>query len=715
MPMGWAGTDSDLCNVVEQQSEACLRVYQEDPSRIEEDAHIELSYAEGGYQRSQLFELMQNATDAMRGQSGRIQLVLTSRGLYAANEGEPFSEQGATTVLASHLSRKSEQDIGQFGLGFKSVLAVSHRPVVYSRSGSFAFDREVARNRIEAAGLSSRRYPVLRLATPVDPIRAGAEDAVLGELIEWAATVIHLPLYRGRGQLAKDLKSVPAEFMLFAPQVTELRLEDREAADHRVIRLESAGANRKLVENEAISEWHVVERAHRPSAAALRDAGELARRSTVDVAWAAPLGGRSRTAVGEFWAHFPTGLKTTLGGILNAPWKLSADRRAMLNGIYNRELLVGVVPDLVQDALPHLRLAGDPGSVLDLLPARGREARSFGDDVINEPVYQAVSKSNSLPDRNGTLRNPAHLTLQPRDLDEDWLSAWSPDDPTAWVHESVDATSERRSKAERLIGLAKGGTATLTSWLEAVVGRPTAESSAAALRLAALMLSSDRTASEHVRKAKIVLLEDETLGAPVRGQVFLRADATSSGHDFLHPGLMSQPDLGDAFATLGIEVLDHAGELRAALQRNPRGAQWAAVWSIVNQMDAPSAYAILREEIEAPLTEAVHARTKAGRWHSLATVFLPGEVIPANSHEDAEFLVDPAFHARHISLLEQCGAVSAPRVVRGKTEPWLEAYRVARVDKYRAGMTGGSSRHRTISWSTAMTSPGPCSSCRSSR
>ena len=49
METHWAGVDSDLCRSVLEQSEACLRVYQEDPARVEEDAAIELSYAEGGY------------------------------------------------------------------------------------------------------------------------------------------------------------------------------------------------------------------------------------------------------------------------------------------------------------------------------------------------------------------------------------------------------------------------------------------------------------------------------------------------------------------------------------------------------------------------------------------------------------------------------------------------------------------------------------------
>lgn len=688
MDTRWAGTGSELCVSVLEQSEACLRVYQEDPARIEEDAAIELSYSEGGYQRSQLFELMQNATDAMRGTTGRVHVVLTADTLYVANEGTPFTERGATTVLASHLSRKSEEDIGQFGLGFKSVLAVTDTPAVFSRSGSFSFDRAWAKEQIIGAGLTALRYPVLRLARPVDPAEAATTDPVLEDLMQWAVTVVRLPLLRGRDALAKGLRAFPAHFMLFAPQVAELHLEERGRDDVRTVRLEGDGEHLQLVENGMRSSWLVVRRKHSPTAAALLDAGELARRSTVEVAWAAPADRKNRSALGEFWAHFPTGLRTTLGGIINAPWKLSADRLLMLDGIYNRELLVGVLPELVRDALPALMIDEDPGSVLDLLPARGREPRSLGDDIINEPVYEAVAKAPCLPDLTGALRHPSQLTLHPRDLEEDWLDAWTPSDPSRWTHESIDATPERRAKSDRLIALGGGSTTSLTGWLEAMVEDRTPQSSGAAIRLAAQIVRSDWKKRDDVQRAKIVLLEDGTFSVPVRGQVFLRNSVGSSGHDFLHPHLAAQPDLKGAFDALGIEVLDRAGELRAALQRKPQGQQWEGIWALINQLDAESALELLREELPDGLTDTVYARVRSGKWRRLGMLFLPGDVIPAESDRDADFVVDARFHARHITILERCGAVSSPRLVHGISEPWVQAFRANRAERYRQGLNG---------------------------
>ena len=65
--------------------------------------------------------------------------MLTSDALYCANEGSPIDEDGINAVLMSNLSVKRSTEIGRFGLGFKSVLGITRRPLFLSRSGSFHF------------------------------------------------------------------------------------------------------------------------------------------------------------------------------------------------------------------------------------------------------------------------------------------------------------------------------------------------------------------------------------------------------------------------------------------------------------------------------------------------------------------------------------------------------------------------------------------------
>jgi hypothetical protein len=106
---------------------------------------MESDLAQGGYGRRQLFELIQNGADAMvAGASGEIRLVLTRTHLYCANVGAPIEDKGLNALLHAYLSVKRGDEIGRYGLGFKSVLGISNKPEFFSRSISFGFDPERA-------------------------------------------------------------------------------------------------------------------------------------------------------------------------------------------------------------------------------------------------------------------------------------------------------------------------------------------------------------------------------------------------------------------------------------------------------------------------------------------------------------------------------------------------------------------------------------------
>lgn len=687
--MGWEGPAGPVGRIVQQQTEACLRVYAQDPSRIEEDAAIEVAYSEGGYQRKQLFELLQNSADALRGAPGRAEVLLDSHRLYVANEGRPFSIEGVSTLLASHLSRKGEADIGQYGLGFKSVLAVSDSPAVYSRTGSFQFDRSWAAARITEAGLTSAKYPVLRLARPVVPCVAARSDQILAGLMEWASTVVVVPLKRGHALLQEDLKDFPGQFVLFSPQVRSLQLRDLDANVVRSASVERVGELLRLSGESGSVDWVVQIRAHKLSRDARKDAGELVKRASVEVSWAAPIG--RPAGVGSFWAYFPTNIQTTLSGIVNAPWKLSADRLSMLEGDYNRELLTEVVPQLVTDALARLFVPEKPGVHLDVLPARGREARSRADDLINKPVFEAVSQRACLPDVAGRLQVPSGMRVVPKEVRSEWLEGWVPKVREHWVHPACVETQERRLKTERLVlgdvlQSGEAGSALHTSvatWLESMVAPSDAPACAAAIHLAARISREDPTQRAEIRKARIILLEDGTLAAPVPGKLFVRSSADARGHDFIHDGLTREPGVSENLLALGIEVLNPAGELRALLQAAPEKAAWREVWDKTQEVEVETAWQIFQDEVPHPLVEHVHARVRSGKWVPIRSLFLPGGVLPNGGNSDVEYALDADYHAPHMELLHRCGAVSGPVIEKRPDEPWLANWKTQQALAYR--------------------------------
>ena len=674
MASKWEGLDGLVATAVEDQSRTALGTYRHEPRRMGQDANLERSIAEGAYAKRQLFELIQNAADAMREEPGRCEVVLTSGSLYVANSGEPFTADGVVALMGTHDSVKRDDQIGRFGLGFKSLLAVSDNPRVFSRSGSFAFDKRESERELAALVPGLSHYPVMRWARAVDPTDASRGDPVLETLMKWATTVVVAPICRNRDVVAESLKTFPAEFLLFSQHVERLGLEDRDAGGTARSIMLGRDADGALVLDDASrrSVWVVRSERHRPSKQALDDGGYAAARESVEVSWAAPVEGAPK-GVGTFWAYFPTSSGTTLSGIVNAPWKLADDRESLLAGPFNDEVLTQVLPRLVGDALPALHRPGRPTVVLDVLPARGKEARNHADDVLNEPVMRAVSQRQCIPTLGGGLRHPKRVRLHPEGLTSEELELWASacTDPDGWTSHSV-VSNERRSKVIRLMGYHGRGVVTLREWVEHLVREPTVEGSAAAVRLVAALIARLPEQRHELTKARVLLLDDGSVDGCRRGQVFLPGGGEHAGRLTIDPVLAADSRVVSALASLGIEIFDSAGELRSEL--TSPAIRWERVWAASRKNSVEEAEAILRDVLGDQLLDRVRARTYSGKWKGPGGAFLAGEVIPPDGSRDGDFLVDPRFHQQDQELLGRLGFLSTPRrLVAPPMEPWREA------------------------------------------
>ena len=100
-----------------------------------------------------LIELLQNAHDALfekdvDDDKGRLEIIINTQeepygALYVANDGTPFTDSNFVTLSNFGQSDKDpEKHIGNKGIGFRSVLEITHTPEIYSRSDitSKAFD-----------------------------------------------------------------------------------------------------------------------------------------------------------------------------------------------------------------------------------------------------------------------------------------------------------------------------------------------------------------------------------------------------------------------------------------------------------------------------------------------------------------------------------------------------------------------------------------------
>src|SRR4051812_45859589 len=114
-----------LDHIIEQN----LAVYRYAPPRLQEDVNQEAQVADD-YRGRLVYELLQNADDAMSGQvtqDDRVTFIVTDNDLWVANTGRPLNDddvQGLCGLGASSNSKRVTRErrrasIGHKGLGFK--------------------------------------------------------------------------------------------------------------------------------------------------------------------------------------------------------------------------------------------------------------------------------------------------------------------------------------------------------------------------------------------------------------------------------------------------------------------------------------------------------------------------------------------------------------------------------------------------------------------
>ena len=388
------------------------RIYLEDPKMLEEHVGQENSFRTSGYSRRQITELVQNAADAIlrSGGTGRVKLILTDRYLYCANDGKEFDQAGIDAITHAYLSDKRGEEIGRYGLGFKSVLAVTDNPQVFSRSVSFHFGSPEACAILTAVGAQENDLPILRLPTVLNAEEAIDNDATLQELTEWASTVVRLPLQQ-HVELEEQLLGFQTQFLIFAPHVEKLSITIRRDGAQQEVEhsCQSIGQSSYELRGPRLGtqKWAIFKRVHQPSMAARQEVDDAIARKSILVTCAMPMDAQGKE--GEFWANFPLSDRTSAVGIFNAPWALSEDRSHILTEKkYNAEIF-DTLAQLFVDSLPNLRTQEQPARHLRYLPSRPQEYHSLADKALISHIHRKASEAALIPDSTGKLRHGSDI------------------------------------------------------------------------------------------------------------------------------------------------------------------------------------------------------------------------------------------------------------------------------------------------------------------
>ena len=313
------------------------------------------------YQAHFIFELLQNSEDALRERgsewqgSRAVSFNLTKNELRFSHFGRPFNEADVRGICDIGRSAKADDltAIGRFGIGFKSVYAITDRPEVHSGPEDFAIENYV-----------------LPVAAPT--IERNMDD-----------TIFLLPLKSNEessyDDIATGLIGLGASSLLFLRQIDEVQwhIDDGRSGHYlRESKTLGEGIRRVTVighmfgEQDVSSEWLVFSRS------VTRDEGSPA--SHVEIAFFLDSDKRNIQPISDsrLVVFFPTTLETHLGFLVQGPYQTTPSRDNVPPHAPWNKHLVEETSVLLLQALRWLRDKGDLNT--DVLRCLPLDSQRFG-------------------------------------------------------------------------------------------------------------------------------------------------------------------------------------------------------------------------------------------------------------------------------------------------------------------------------------------------
>jgi len=204
------------------------------------------------------YELIQNAEDCTReGEETTIEIVLRPDAVIFRNNGDLFDKEDIRNLCDVGRTQKktNDENIGFWGIGFKSVFRVTDAPHVFSNKFHFKFDREHWQNDGIDEDLDEipwRVTPIWMSEPPIEP----SDD--------W--NIFYLPYIDGeyKDRVLDGVEQLEDRLLLFLEQIGEIRIID-ELEDETDRSRQMAVSSRtpshggRLVELSSGKKWWVYE------------------------------------------------------------------------------------------------------------------------------------------------------------------------------------------------------------------------------------------------------------------------------------------------------------------------------------------------------------------------------------------------------------------------------------------------------------------------
>lgn len=406
--------------------------------------HNRESDALDAYRGRQILELLQNADDAGSARTGscKLRFDINRERLVVANTGAPFSPKGLMSLVVSDCSPKQldrNRFIGSKGLGFRTILEWTARPLISSGVYEIAFDRAWAveqvralaevhtavRQVVEEFTAATRECPAAILRFPFVP---DASNPWLAEARRWRAggfdTVIVLPLDGPQAEQAytaivEQLTFLPATALLFCRALTEVVISGecvrRWDLDRKTIK--EAVTSVVLTCDADPERWMVYS-----GGGTLSDAGRASVRakwSDYQVAVAIP-GRPSPNPEGRLCVFFPTQDVLPCSAVFHATLETTEDRNRLVEHTANREVLANLARHAAA-VLEAETSTSSPTRALDLLAGIQSADPELGRMGFVSELVEEFSKRRLFPRADGTMRPCAEVLRAPHSVWSDVL------------------------------------------------------------------------------------------------------------------------------------------------------------------------------------------------------------------------------------------------------------------------------------------------------
>ncbi|MCC5851077.1 MAG: DEAD/DEAH box helicase [Verrucomicrobia bacterium] len=597
---------------------------------------------------------------------GRIAVCLTKEHLYVANTGAPLSEEGLEALLHSHSSPKRGNQIGRFGIGFKSLLKLGGKVDIISHPLKISFHPERSRELIrKKLGLASgTQVAGLRMAWELS--NEDLEDPFL-ESLSWATTVVRAEVSRETllKHLEHEMREFRPEFVLFLPCDTHLEMEFPDGDRLKMLR-ESRRDEVNLHHGENITQWKIFEhKVEIKNQEALEDATGIHSRGQVPLIWALPID-KENIDIGQFWSFFPTESRSPLPGILNAPWKLDPGRSGLVKeSAWNKCLMQEGAIYLAID-IASLKTPKDPAKPLDVFPLKLQEGFEFlfASTPVGQPLadflWKELASVEILPNSLGVFHKASNLSRPPIDtyhLIKKWEALASEklkgdlcgapcfvgQRATALDRFSEHLDEDEDANAEKTSGKLKS--LTLEEWIQRIADPDPIRSIKVLGFIHEYLLEKTRFFSKSFLTIPFLPTKDHQLCSP-KDAVFEIEGHKIPGRKPLHPEFVAD--------TTVRKILDEYFNLHP---ENPE------IWTraLRDSLKEPEAFwknaglfprDVVRKFIEEN-DSAIPFKRKDGKWRYIYGVLLPGKLVSEDDPENEGVLIDPVFFARYKEFIPE--------------------------------------------------------------